>query len=169
MACGWAPADSVCHLATLRRTKCTHRSGSQPTEVQHCRNINPSAHQVSSSGSHMIRIQERSLASPYAASLKPLSRASRRRSRDQTTSITFHRPSPPPVPLTVYIATTLQKVRMDSIVAQYSRPMYEDEGYDSEEQLEITRATPSISLKFSMPSVSQVRPISPLLARLRLR
>ena len=58
---------------------------------------------------------------------------------------------------------------MDSIVAQYSRPMYEDEGYDSEEQLEITRATPSISLQFSMPSVSQVRPISPLLARLRLR
>ena len=45
---------------------------------------------------------------------------------------------------------------MDSIVAQYSRPLYEDEGYSSEEQLDMIQSTPNISLKFAMPPIAQV-------------
>lgn len=46
---------------------------------------------------------------------------------------------------------------MDTLVAQYSRPMYEDEGYSQEEQLELMRPKPTISLNFAMPQVAQVR------------
>ena len=45
---------------------------------------------------------------------------------------------------------------MDTLVARYSRPMYEDEGYSQEEQLELVQARPAPSLKFYLPPVAQV-------------
>ena len=66
----------------------------------------------------------------------------------------------PPAPDSAKARATIfvkdEAVRMDSIVAQYSRPLYEDEGYSSEEQMELTQATPNISLKFAMPPIAQV-------------
>ncbi|KAI9658874.1 MAG: Proteasome subunit beta type-5 [Trizodia sp. TS-e1964] len=44
---------------------------------------------------------------------------------------------------------------MDTLVAQYSRPMFENEGYSQEEYLELTESTPPLSLKFAMPPISQ--------------
>jgi hypothetical protein len=47
-------------------------------------------------------------------------------------------------------------LEMDSLVAQYTRPLYEDEGYSSDEQNELSCTTPSLSLKFAMPPVARV-------------
>ncbi|TVY90032.1 Proteasome subunit beta type-5 [Lachnellula willkommii] len=49
---------------------------------------------------------------------------------------------------------------MDTLVAQYSRPMFEKENYSEDDQLELYQAAPSLSLKFAMPPVAQVS-ISP--------
>jgi 20S proteasome subunit beta 5 len=46
---------------------------------------------------------------------------------------------------------------MDSLVAQYSRPVDADEGPSPEEQLELYSGTPELSLKFALPPVAQVR------------
>lgn len=46
---------------------------------------------------------------------------------------------------------------MDSLVAQYSRPAFKDEGYHEEDQLELVDCMPnSIDLKFALPPVAQV-------------
>lgn len=46
---------------------------------------------------------------------------------------------------------------MDSLVAQYSRPAFAEEGQTEEEQLELYGSTPGLSLKFALPPVAQVR------------
>jgi hypothetical protein len=45
---------------------------------------------------------------------------------------------------------------MDSLVAQYSRPAFAEEGQTEEEQLELYGSTPGLSLKFALPPVAQV-------------
>lgn len=45
---------------------------------------------------------------------------------------------------------------MDSLVAQYRRPMFDNE-YNQDDQQELYDSTPSLSLKFAMPPVAQVR------------
>jgi 20S proteasome subunit beta 5 len=45
---------------------------------------------------------------------------------------------------------------MDSLVAQYTRPAYTEEGQSYEEQQELAQATPELSLKFALPPVAQV-------------
>lgn len=45
---------------------------------------------------------------------------------------------------------------MDALVARYSRPMFENEGYSREDQEELYQSVPSLSLKFAMPPVAQV-------------
>lgn len=49
---------------------------------------------------------------------------------------------------------------MDSLVAQYSRPMDADEGQTEEQQLELYSGAPELNLKFAMPPVAQVRSLS---------
>jgi 20S proteasome subunit beta 5 len=50
---------------------------------------------------------------------------------------------------------------MDSLVAQYSRPAFKDEGYQEQEQLDLVNAMPTaIDLKFALPPVAQVSQIS---------
>jgi hypothetical protein len=46
---------------------------------------------------------------------------------------------------------------MDALVAQYSRPAFEDEGYSQDEQQQLSEVTPSLSLKFALPPIAQVR------------
>jgi hypothetical protein len=46
---------------------------------------------------------------------------------------------------------------MDSLVAQYSRPSFQNEGNDEIQQEELFGPTPGLSLKFAMPPVAQVR------------
>jgi len=46
---------------------------------------------------------------------------------------------------------------MDSLVSQYSRPAYTEEGPSEEEQLQLYSGTPELSLKFALPPVAQVR------------
>lgn len=52
---------------------------------------------------------------------------------------------------------------MDSLVAQYSRPVDADEGQTEQQQLELYSGAPELSLKFALPPVAQVRrcPSSP--------
>ena len=45
---------------------------------------------------------------------------------------------------------------MDTLVAQYSRPAYQYEGYSQEEQQELLESTPPLSLKFALPSMPDV-------------
>ena len=45
---------------------------------------------------------------------------------------------------------------MDALVAQYSRPAFENEGYSLEEQQELSEATPPLSLKFALPPIASV-------------
>jgi hypothetical protein len=45
---------------------------------------------------------------------------------------------------------------MDSLVAQYTRPAFADEGQSQEEQQELMHDTPELSLKFALPPVAQV-------------
>ena len=47
---------------------------------------------------------------------------------------------------------------MDSLVAQYSRPVDADEGQTEQQQLELYSGAPDLSLKFALPPVAQVRP-----------
>ena len=45
---------------------------------------------------------------------------------------------------------------MDSLVATFSRPAFEDEGYASDEQQELVQAKPSLSLNFALPPMPNV-------------
>jgi 20S proteasome subunit beta 5 len=45
---------------------------------------------------------------------------------------------------------------MDSLVAQYSRPVDAEEGPSEQDQLELYSGTPELSLKFALPPVAQV-------------
>ncbi|THZ57246.1 proteasome-domain-containing protein [Aureobasidium pullulans] len=48
--------------------------------------------------------------------------------------------------------------KMDSLVAQYSRPAFKDEGYQEQDQLELVDAMPTaIDLKFALPPVAQAQ------------
>ncbi len=49
-----------------------------------------------------------------------------------------------------------QPVRMDALVATYSRPAFEDEGYSSDEHQELIQAKPSLSLNFALPPLRNV-------------
>jgi len=44
---------------------------------------------------------------------------------------------------------------MDTLVAQYSKPMFEKD-YSEEDQLDVYQQPPSLSLRFAMPPVAQV-------------
>lgn len=46
---------------------------------------------------------------------------------------------------------------MDSLVAQYSRPVDAEEGPSEQDQLELYSGTPELSLKFALPPVAQAR------------
>ncbi|KAH0251434.1 proteasome-domain-containing protein, partial [Aureobasidium melanogenum] len=47
---------------------------------------------------------------------------------------------------------------MDSLVAQYSRPAFKDEGYQEQDQLELVDCMPTaIDLKFALPPVAQAQ------------
>lgn len=41
-------------------------------------------------------------------------------------------------------------------MAQYSRPAFQDEGYSSQEQQELSETVPPLSLRFAMPPVARV-------------
>lgn len=45
---------------------------------------------------------------------------------------------------------------MDLLVAQYSRPAFQDEGYSSQEQQELSETVPPLSLRFAMPPIAKV-------------
>jgi 20S proteasome subunit beta 5 len=45
---------------------------------------------------------------------------------------------------------------MDSLVSQYSRPAYTEEGQTEEEQQQLYSGAPELSLKFALPPVAQV-------------
>ena len=45
---------------------------------------------------------------------------------------------------------------MDTLVATYSRPAFEKEGYSPDEHQELTQAKPSISLNFVLPPIRHV-------------
>jgi 20S proteasome subunit beta 5 len=46
---------------------------------------------------------------------------------------------------------------MDTLVAQYSRPTYQqDESFSEQDQLDLVDSVPSLSLKFAMPPVAHV-------------
>jgi hypothetical protein len=49
---------------------------------------------------------------------------------------------------------------MDTLVAQYSRPMFEKENNHEEDQMDLYNPAPSMSLKFAMPPIAQVRFLS---------
>ena len=51
---------------------------------------------------------------------------------------------------------------MDTLVAQYSKPMFEKENYSQDDQMELYQPAPSLSLRFAMPPVAQVYLPSPL-------
>jgi 20S proteasome subunit beta 5 len=46
---------------------------------------------------------------------------------------------------------------MDTLVARYSRPAFEQNEPFQDEAEDFTNPVPSISLKFAMPPISQVR------------
>jgi 20S proteasome subunit beta 5 len=47
---------------------------------------------------------------------------------------------------------------MDTLVARYSRPAYQqNEVFSEQEQQDLADAAPSLSLKFAMPPVAHVR------------
>lgn len=45
---------------------------------------------------------------------------------------------------------------MDTLVAQYSRPMFQNEGYSHNEEQELAETLPPLSLKFALPPVDKV-------------
>lgn len=49
-----------------------------------------------------------------------------------------------------------QPVKMDALVATYSRPAFENEGYSSDEHQELIQAKPSLSLNFALPPMRNV-------------
>ena len=59
--------------------------------------------------------------------------------------------------LLLHIFQYSEQITMDSLVATYSRPAFEDEAYSSEEREELTQITPSLSLNFALPPIRNVR------------
>lgn len=45
---------------------------------------------------------------------------------------------------------------MDTLVEQYSRPAFENEGYSQQEQYELSQTLPPLSLNFAMPPIANV-------------
>lgn len=45
---------------------------------------------------------------------------------------------------------------MDAIIAEHSRPAYEDESFAQDIQQELALTTPSLNLKFAMPPIANV-------------
>ena len=45
---------------------------------------------------------------------------------------------------------------MDTFVAQYSRPAFEEEGYSHADQHQLSQVTPSLSLNFALPPLANV-------------
>lgn len=45
---------------------------------------------------------------------------------------------------------------MDTLVAQYSQPKFQHEGYSHDEEQELTETLPPLSLKFALPPVDKV-------------
>ena len=45
---------------------------------------------------------------------------------------------------------------MDTLVAQYSKPMFEKENYNQDDQVDLYNPAPSLSLRFAMPPIAQV-------------
>lgn len=45
---------------------------------------------------------------------------------------------------------------MDTLVAQYSRPAFEEEGYSHADQHQLSQVTPSLSLNFTLPPLANV-------------
>ena len=58
---------------------------------------------------------------------------------------------------------------MDTLVAQYSRPAFEDEGYSQTDQHQLTQITPSLSLNFALPQLANVSALENNLEPLRLQ
>lgn len=50
---------------------------------------------------------------------------------------------------------------MDTLVAQYSRPMFEKENFSEDDQLELYQQAPVLSPRFAMPPVAQVSAVHP--------
>lgn len=69
-----------------------------------------------------------------------------------TNDYTQHRPPSHPFFEVQNISTTI----MDSLVAQYSRPIDTEEGQTEEQQFELYSGAPELSLKFALPPVAQV-------------
>jgi hypothetical protein len=53
--------------------------------------------------------------------------------------------------------THSQLFTMDTLVATYSKPMFEKENYSQDDQVDFYNPAPSLSLKFAMPPIAQVR------------
>jgi hypothetical protein len=45
---------------------------------------------------------------------------------------------------------------MDTLVARYSQPLYETEGYSQREQQELTESLPRLTLNFTLPPIARV-------------
>ena len=45
---------------------------------------------------------------------------------------------------------------MDTLVAQYTKPPFENEGFSPEEQQDYAESVPPLSLKFVLPPVARV-------------
>lgn len=45
---------------------------------------------------------------------------------------------------------------MDTLVARYARPLYEEEGISDDEQMDLYQPAPALSLKFALPPVARV-------------
>ena len=54
---------------------------------------------------------------------------------------------------------------MDTLVAHYSQPAHEDEGYSTQDEWELCRPTPPLSLQFALPPVDRVRRLSSVVGR----
>jgi hypothetical protein len=62
----------------------------------------------------------------------------------------------PPLLFLLLHTTHSKHFKMDTLVAQYSQPMFEKEQYNQDDQMELYQPAPSLSLKFAMPPVAQV-------------
>ena len=50
---------------------------------------------------------------------------------------------------------------MDTLVAQYSRPAFEEEGYWDADHQQLSHLTPSLSLNFALPPIANVSSFLP--------
>lgn len=67
-------------------------------------------------------------------------------------------PSPFSIPNVPFLLhnTLSQHFTMDTLVAQYSKPMFEKENYNQDDQVDLYNPAPSLSLRFAMPPIAQV-------------